>query len=81
MVKNQPIWVSVPSQPNRVVREAIGSAHNSAPIRARRSSFQLLKRACSGVGVSSSMTAAPKDFCAAPCPPVRNFSGARRPPK
>ena len=38
-----------------------------------------VKRACSGVGVPSSMMAGPWPFAAAPCPPPeRNLAGAMR---
>jgi hypothetical protein len=81
LVKNQLICVNVPCQPNSAVNTPIGNAHSAAPITASMASFVQLKRACAGVGVSSSINAAPKDFFAALCPPALNFSGASRPPK
>ncbi|MNT32903.1 hypothetical protein D3C72_1688080 [compost metagenome] len=59
----------------------MGSSHSAAPISASSTRRDQRKRACSGVGVSSSISAGPQDGFAAPWPPpTRNFPGATLPP-
>ena len=80
-MKNQPICARAPSQPPRATSAAIANPQSTSPIASTRAKRPQVKRACSGVGVPSSMIAGPWPFAAAPCPPpARNLSGAMRPP-
>ena len=64
-----------------MVSAAIGASHSSAPTSTTRSSPDQRKRTCAAGGVSSSISAGPKEAVAAPCPPpVRKYRGANRPP-
>ena len=78
-MKNQAIRASVvsPSGDASRARGAAQSANPAATTLARRAPR---KRACGGVGVSSSITAGAAGAAAAPCAgPWRNCCGARRP--
>jgi hypothetical protein len=81
-VKNQPICVSVPSQPCEASSASIGNAHSSAPDAKIAVSRAPRKRACAGVGVSSSIRlgAAVPAWPAASCAALAaKAAGSRRP--
>ncbi|HHO0200066.1 TPA: hypothetical protein ACRR39_001820 [Klebsiella quasipneumoniae] len=59
MVKNQLIWVSGCAQPSISVRAAIGTSHSSIPAISTWAVRRQLKMAWAGIGVASSMMAAP----------------------
>ena len=80
MEKNQPICVSVWPQPTVATSAPMGTSQSTAAATNTLARRDQRKRACSGVGVSSSISAGPNRLPDAACPPPDlNAPGAQRP--
>ena len=81
-MKNHPINARSELRPKHTMSAPCRAAQSSRPSPAKRTIEPTLKRACAGVGVSSSSTAGPAAFAVAACllPPLRKNCGAHRPP-
>ncbi|MNT21865.1 hypothetical protein D3C72_1572200 [compost metagenome] len=81
LVKNQAICVYAPCQPYKTVNIPIGTAHIKPPAATMTANRGQRNLACSGVGVSSSISAGPKPGAPEPWrAPTRKCAGHFLPP-